>query len=52
PSRKPGRVDRLKDSTPLQRGGTPEEVAGAVMWFFSDEAGYSTGSFIEVSGGR
>ncbi|OZI40503.1 NAD(P)-dependent oxidoreductase [Bordetella genomosp. 1] len=48
----PGRVDRLKDSTPLQRGGTPEEVAGAVMWFFSDEAGYSTGSFIEVSGGR
>lgn len=48
----PGRVDRLKDSIPLQRGGTPEEVAGAVMWFFSDEAGYTTGSFIEVSGGR
>ncbi|WP_459616594.1 SDR family oxidoreductase [Bordetella sp. 2513F-2] len=48
----PGRVDRLKDSIPLKRGGTPEEVAGAVLWLCSDEAGYTTGSFIEVSGGR
>ncbi|WP_028354520.1 SDR family oxidoreductase [Bordetella petrii] len=48
----PGRVDRLASSIPLQRGGTVQEVAGAVMWFFSDEAGYTTGSFIEVSGGK
>lgn len=48
----PGRVDRLANSIPLQRGGTVQEVAGAVMWFFSDEAGYTTGSFIEVSGGK
>ncbi|AOB28722.1 MULTISPECIES: SDR family oxidoreductase [Bordetella] len=48
----PGRVDRLKDGIPLRRGGTVEEVAGAVMWFCSDEAGYTTGSFIEVSGGK
>lgn len=48
----PGRVDRLASAIPLQRGGTVEEVAGAVMWFFSDEAGYTTGSFIEVSGGK
>lgn len=48
----PGRVDRLAGAIPLQRGGTAEEVAGAVMWFFSDEAGYSTGSFIDVSGGK
>ncbi|CCJ61062.1 SDR family oxidoreductase [Bordetella bronchiseptica] len=48
----PGRVDRLKDGIPLRRGGTVQEVAGAVMWFFSDEAGYTTGSFIEVSGGK
>jgi len=39
----PGRVDRLASAIPLQRGGTAEEVAGAVMWFFSDEAGYTTG---------
>jgi len=48
----PGRVDRLASAIPLQRGGTVQEVAGAVMWFFSDEAGYTTGSFIEVSGGK
>ena len=38
--------------TLLRRGGTVEEVAGAVMWLFSDEAGYTSGSFIEVSGGN
>ena len=47
----PGRVDRLKSVIPLRRGGTVEEVAGAVLWPFSDEAGYTSGSFIEVSGG-
>lgn len=48
----PGRVDRLKSVIPLRRGGTVEEVAGAVMWLFSDEAGYTSGSFIDVSGGN
>ena len=48
----PGRVDRLKGAIPLRRGGTVEEVAGAVMWLFSDEAGYTSGSFIDVSGGN
>ena len=48
----PGRVDRLKGVIPLRRGGTVEEVAGAVMWLFSDEAGYTSGSFIDVSGGN
>ena len=47
----PGRVDRLKSVIPLRRGGSVEEVAGAVMWLFSDEAGYTSGSFIDVSGG-
>lgn len=48
----PGRVDRLKGVIPLRRGGTVEEVAGAVMWLFSDEACYTSGSFIDVSGGN
>lgn len=48
----PGRVDRVAGSIPMQRGGTPQEVANAVMWFVSDEASYTTGSFIDVSGGR
>jgi NAD(P)-dependent dehydrogenase (short-subunit alcohol dehydrogenase family) len=47
-----GRVDRLKSSVPLQRGGAPEEVAAAVLWLLSDAAAYTTGSFIDVSGGR
>lgn len=48
----PGRVDRLKDSIPLKRGGQPEEVARAVLWLLSDEASYMTGSFLDVTGGR
>jgi NAD(P)-dependent dehydrogenase (short-subunit alcohol dehydrogenase family) len=48
----PGRVDRIKDSLPLKRGGTAEEVAAAVAWLISEESSYTTGSFIEVSGGR
>ncbi len=48
----PERVDRLKSSLPLGRGGTVQEVAAAVAWLVSDEASYSTGSFIDVAGGR
>ena len=48
----PDRVDRLKKSLPMQRGGYPEEVARAVLWLLSDEASYSTGTFIDVTGGR
>lgn len=48
----PGRVDRVKSSIPMKRGGEPEEVARAILWLVSDEASYSTGTFIDVSGGR
>jgi NAD(P)-dependent dehydrogenase (short-subunit alcohol dehydrogenase family) len=48
----PGRVDRLKALVPMQRGGQPEEVARAILWLLSDEASFSTGTFIDVSGGR
>ena len=48
----PGRVDRVKDSVPMKRGGHPEEVANAIMWLLADEASYSTGAFIDVTGGR
>lgn len=48
----PGRVDRLKGGLPMKRGGTAEEVAAAVVWLLSDESAYTTGSFIDVSGGR
>ncbi len=48
----PGRVDRLKHTIPMQRGGDPAEVARAILWLLSDEASYVTGTFLDVSGGR
>ena len=48
----PGRVDRVKSSVPLQRFGDPREVAEAIAWLASDSSSYTTGSFIDVSGGR
>jgi NAD(P)-dependent dehydrogenase (short-subunit alcohol dehydrogenase family) len=48
----PGRVDRLKDMVPMQRGGDPVEVAHAILWLLSDHSSYTTGTFIEVTGGR
>jgi NAD(P)-dependent dehydrogenase (short-subunit alcohol dehydrogenase family) len=48
----PGRVDRVKDMVPMKRGGDPVEVAQAILWLLSDQASYSTGAFIDVTGGR
>jgi len=48
----PGRVDRVKTAVPMKRGGTPDEVARAILWLLSDDASYTTGSFLDVSGGR
>lgn len=48
----PGRVERLAPSIPLGRGGTPEEVARAILWLLSAEASYSTGAIVDVAGGR
>ena len=48
----PGRVDRVKDTVPMKRGGRPEEVATAILWLLSDEASYATGTFIDLAGGR
>jgi NAD(P)-dependent dehydrogenase (short-subunit alcohol dehydrogenase family) len=47
-----GRVDRVKSAVPMKRGGEPEEVARAILWLASDDASYTTGAFINVSGGR
>jgi NAD(P)-dependent dehydrogenase (short-subunit alcohol dehydrogenase family) len=48
----PNRVDRVKESVPMKRGGQPIEVAHAILWLLSDEASYATGTFIDLTGGR
>lgn len=48
----PNRVDRVKALVPMERGGDPEEVARAILWLLSDEASFTTGAFIDVTGGR
>lgn len=48
----PSRVDRIKDSIPMKRGGQPEEVAQAILWLLSEQASYATGTFIDLAGGR
>jgi len=48
----PGRVDRVKESIPIGRGGQPEEVARAILWLASAEASFITGTFLDVTGGK
>lgn len=48
----PGRAQRLASQIPLQRPGTAQEIANAIVWLLSDEASYATGSLLNVTGGR
>lgn len=48
----PDRVNRVRESIPMGRGGQPEEVARAILWLASDEASFSTGTFLDVTGGK
>ena len=48
----PNRVDRVKEVVPMKRGGSADEVAKAILWLLSDEASYTTGAFIDVTGGK
>lgn len=48
----PDRVERMRHGVPMQRAGTTEEVAAAILWLLSDGASYTTGANLEVGGGR
>jgi NAD(P)-dependent dehydrogenase (short-subunit alcohol dehydrogenase family) len=48
----PDRAAQMAPSVPLQRAGTSQEVAAAIVWLLSDEASYATGTIIDVTGGR
>jgi NAD(P)-dependent dehydrogenase (short-subunit alcohol dehydrogenase family) len=50
-----GQPDRAQQSAaliPMQRPGTADEVAAAIVWLLSDAARYTTGAILDVSGGR
>ncbi len=48
----PDRIERVRLSVPMKRGGTADEVARAILWLLSDEASYTTGAFIDITGGK
>jgi NAD(P)-dependent dehydrogenase (short-subunit alcohol dehydrogenase family) len=48
----PDRAVQLGAGTPMGRAGKAEEVAEAIYWLLNDAPGYTTGSFIDVAGGR
>jgi NAD(P)-dependent dehydrogenase (short-subunit alcohol dehydrogenase family) len=48
----PDRVARIGPLVPMQRAGRVDEIAHAILWLLSDEASYTTGALLDVSGGR
>ncbi len=48
----PDRVSQVAPLVPMHRAGTAREVAQAVVWLLSDASSYTTGSIVDVTGGR
>jgi NAD(P)-dependent dehydrogenase (short-subunit alcohol dehydrogenase family) len=48
----PDRVKRMASSIPMKRAGTASEVAEGVVWLLSPAASYTTGTILEIGGGR
>ena len=48
----PDRMERVRPLVPMKRVGQAKEVADAIMWLLSDKASYTTGTILDVSGGR
>ena len=48
----PDRAREMAPMVPMQRAGSADEVATAIVWLLSDEASYATGTVIDVTGGR
>lgn len=46
------RIERLSPGIPMQRAGRVQEVAEGVLWLLSSAASYTTGTILEVGGGR
>jgi len=48
----PDRAQQMAPMVPMQRAGSADEVAAAIVWLLTDQASYVTGAFIDVAGGR
>lgn len=48
----PDRARQMAPALPMRRAAQPEEVAQAIVWLMSDEASYTAGAILDVSGGR
>ncbi len=48
----PGRLQRLMGTIPMGRPGLPREVAEGVLWLLSPAASFTTGTILEIGGGR
>ena len=48
----PDRLERLSPTIPMRRPGSPAEVAEGILWLLSDAASYTTGTILEIGGGR
>jgi NAD(P)-dependent dehydrogenase (short-subunit alcohol dehydrogenase family) len=48
----PDRVRQMAPMVPMQRAGSAEEVAQAILWLMSEQSSYTTGAVIDVTGGR
>jgi NAD(P)-dependent dehydrogenase (short-subunit alcohol dehydrogenase family) len=48
----PDRVARMAAGLPMKRAGTADEVAEAILWLLSEHSSYTTGTVLDVSGGR
>jgi NAD(P)-dependent dehydrogenase (short-subunit alcohol dehydrogenase family) len=48
----PDRVAQMAPLVPMKRAGSADEVAQAVAWLLSEASSYTTGSVVDVTGGR
>ena len=48
----PDRAKQMAPLVPMQRAGSAEEVAQAIVWLLSEASSYTTGSIVDVTGGR
>ena len=48
----PDRARAMAPLVPMQRAGSADEVARAIVWLLTPDASYTTGAIIDVAGGR